>query len=133
MNSIFSVSADFGNLPLWIHAFSPLNLEDIKAMDGMSKRHPQVPVIIGHLGGIYWRETIELVRGNRNLYLDLSSAYTVIAPAMAVRELPERTLFSSDAPYGDPFLNRQMIERATPDKEVRKLVLGDTIARLIGL
>jgi uncharacterized protein len=64
-------------------------------------------------------------------YLDLSAAYTTLAPTLAIRELPERALFSSDAPNGNPLVARTMVEQITPDPAVRALVLGETMARLV--
>ena len=52
---------------------------------------------------------------------------------MGLKEVPERTLFSSDAPYGDPFLTKKAIERATEDQYIKERVLGGTIAALLHL
>lgn len=65
--------------------------------------------------------------------LDISATFTILAPEMAIKELPERTLFSSDAPYGDPLLIRQMVEKISPSTEVADNVLGGNIARLLKL
>jgi len=133
LQPVFAASAELGQLPLWIHSFFPLGLSDIKDIDMLSRRFDGVPVIMGHMGGTHWAEVIELAAANPNLYLDLSAMFTVLAPRMAIRELPERVLFGSDAPYGDPLLVRQMIERITPDKSVRELVLGRNVAELLSL
>lgn len=133
LQPIFAASAEFGNLPIWIHSFFPLGLSDIKNIDALSRCFNGVPVIMGHMGGTHWAEVIELALGNPNLYLDLSAMFTIMAPRMAIKELPERVLFGSDAPYGDPCLVRQMVEQITPDKTLRDLVLGQNIARLLGL
>ena len=101
--------------PLWIHTFLPVT----------------VPIIFGHLGGTNWMELIELAKTVPNIYLDLSAQFTSIATKMALLELPERCLFSSDAPYGDPFLYRQMIEYLSPSKTITNLVLGENIMELL--
>lgn len=44
-------SMQFGNLPVWVHTFSPMGLKDIRAVDQLSKKYPSVPAILGHLGG----------------------------------------------------------------------------------
>lgn len=131
LEQVFIASMEFGKLPLWVHTFAPLRLDDIKEINALSQKYPRVPVIMGHLGGFHWLETIKLAKENKSLYLDLSATFTVIAPMMAIKELPDRTLFSSDAPYGDPWLARQTIERHVSDKYVRRLVLGETIAELL--
>src|SRR5713226_2080046 len=125
---IFALAGDFGNLPLWVHTFAPLRLDDIQELIALSHRHANVPLILGHLGGLYWRDTIRLAKENPQTYLDLSAAFTILAPTMAIRELPERTLFSSDAPFGSPLVARMMVEQATESHEVQARVLGGTIA-----
>lgn len=131
LGPIFALSSEAGNLPLWVHTFEPLKLDDIRALVALSKRYSGVPVILGHLGGLHWMETIKLAKECPQAYLDLSAVYTTLAPTLAIRELPERTLFSSDAPNGNPLVARTMVEQITQDSSVRALVLGETIARLV--
>lgn len=133
LNPVFEAASEFGNLPLWIHTFSPLILEDIKAISRLAKQFPQVPVIFGHLGGANWLETIKLAKESKNIFLDLSATFSNLIVSLAIKTLPERTLFSSDAPYGDPFLCRETIERITDDKYVKGRVLGENIAELLNL
>ncbi|WP_310724419.1 amidohydrolase family protein [Streptomyces sp. N2A] len=60
-------------------------------------------------------------------------ANIVFAVRLAIRALPTRTLFGSDAPYGDPVLSRATVERVTVPDEVRERVLGGNLAELLGL
>lgn len=129
---IFAAAATCANLPLWVHTFHPLTLADIKELVRLSQRFPSVPLILGHLGGVHFLDVIKLAQEQPQIYLDLSASYTPLAPALAVQALPERTFFSSDAPYGDPLLARQLIERVVRDPAHRRLVLGENIARLLG-
>lgn len=131
LRNSFLLAQTYGNLPIWIHAFFPLNLADIRGIAELGKGFATVPVIIGHLGGVHWLDVIGMVQECRNVYLDLSAAFTTIAVKMAIREIPERCLFSSDMPYGDVMLARLTVERVCPDLAIRKLVLGDNIARII--
>jgi predicted TIM-barrel fold metal-dependent hydrolase len=133
LEAVFIASAEWGKLPLWIHTFFPLGRDDLIDIAALSRKYPAVPVILGHLGGTHWLDAIHLAQENPNLYLDLSATFTAVAPAMAMKELPERTFFSSDAPYGDPFLARKTVERMTSDPRVRELVLGGNIERLLNL
>lgn len=133
LESVFTAAAEFGRLPIWVHTFHPLEATDIRQLVALADRFPQVPVILGHLGGVNWLEAIKLAAERPSLYLDLSAVFTPLAPKLAIQMLPERTLFSSDAPYGDPLLARQLVERVTESSEVRAAVLGGNIARLLGL
>ena len=48
-----------------------------------------------------------------------------------ISDLPERCLYSSDAPYGEPYLYRQLIEFVSPLQEVANMVLGNNILQLL--
>ncbi|WP_010248884.1 amidohydrolase family protein [Acetivibrio cellulolyticus] len=133
LDAVFSASTEFGNLPLWIHAFFPLALNDIKDIVTLAKKYPYVPVIIGHLGGMNWRDTIKLAKYYSNIYLDLSAFFTTIALKMTIQELPERSIFGVDMPYGDLVTSRLAVERACENTDVREQVLGGTIAELLKL
>lgn len=133
LDSIFKALFELGKLPMWIHTFHPLTLPDLIAITNLAKKYSGIPVILGHMGGSNWLDAIKLAREQANLYLDLSASFTTIAPQLAVRELPERCLFSSDAPYGNPLLTRKMVEIVCEDDEVVKMVLGGNIARLLNL
>jgi predicted TIM-barrel fold metal-dependent hydrolase len=128
---IFNGSNELGHLPLWVHTFHPLNLYDIKELVELAKKYPKVPLILGHMGGIHWIDAIKLAKENSNVYLDLSAVYTTFAPTMAIKELPERTLFSSDAPYGSPKIFRNMIEMISPNRRVFEKVMGENISNLL--
>jgi len=82
LKPIFEASTDFGSLPLWIHAFNPLDLQDINKIAQYAKEFSSVPIIIGHLGGSYWLETIDLVKAIPNLYLDVSAYFSTLVLKM---------------------------------------------------
>jgi predicted TIM-barrel fold metal-dependent hydrolase len=130
---VFTCASEYGNLPLWIHTLPPLNLEDIHQLIALSQRYPRVPLILGHMGGMYWRETIALAKELPQTYIDLSGTITFLGPKIAIHELPSRTLFSSDAPFGHPLVARTIVEQATKDPTVRRRVLGDNLAELLQL
>jgi len=133
LESVFRASHDFSNLPLWIHGFWPLELNDIKEIFNLSKKYPEVPVIIGHLGGVNWLDVIKLTKETKNVYIDLSAFYATIALRMTINELPEKCLFSTDLPYGDLLVSKFAIERVCKDKFIREQVLGGNIQRLLKL
>lgn len=117
--------------PMWVHTFSPVTMDGIKHLMELCEQHPQVPVIFGHLGGTNWIEVIKFAKTHRNVYLDLSAAFASIATKMALAELPKRCLFSSDAPYGEPYLYRELVEFVSPSKEIAKMALGDNLQELL--
>ncbi|GAA4639395.1 amidohydrolase family protein [Actinoallomurus vinaceus] len=130
---VLAAAHDHGDLPVVVHGFAPTTEEDLRTLATLAVRHPSVPLVVSQLGGLNWMTAIELAKETPNLYLELSTAYIVFAVRLAVRELPERTLFGSDAPYGDPVLARATVERVTAPGQVRDLVLGGNLARLLNL
>ncbi len=133
LETVFQASHDFSNLPIWIHAFWPLNLGDIKEIFNLAKKYPDVPVIIGHLGGVNWLDVIKMTKETKNVYIDLSAFYTTVALSMTIKELPEKCLFSSDIPYGDLIISKFSIERVCKDKGIVDQVLGGNIVKLLKL
>jgi len=60
-------------------------------------------------------------------------ANIVFTVRLAIRELPTRTLFGSDAPNGDPVLSRTTVERVTPPGGIRERVPGGSLLELLRL
>ncbi|MGE7387880.1 amidohydrolase family protein [Streptomyces sp. NPDC004126] len=130
---VLRAAADHGRLPVVVHGSAPTTADDVATLAALAVRHPTVPLVVSQLGGLNWMQAVELVRETPNMYLELSTAGIVFAVRLAIEEIPDRTLFGSDAPYGDPVLARAMVERVTRPGEVRDRVLGGTMAELAGL
>jgi predicted TIM-barrel fold metal-dependent hydrolase len=130
---VLRAAADHGGLPVVVHGFAPTTTGDLATLAGLARRYPAVPLVISQLGGLNWLTAIELVGDNPNMYLELSTANVIFAVRLAINEVPDRTLFGSDAPYGDPVLARMTVERVTSPGELRDRVLGGTVAELLGL
>lgn len=130
---VLRAAADHGGLPVVVHGFAPTTVGDLATLAALARRHPTVPLVISQLGGLNWLTAIELARETPNLFLDLSTANVVFAVRLAIDEVPDRTMFGSDAPYGDPFLARATVERVTGPGALRDRVLGGTLAELLGL
>lgn len=97
----------------------------------LCEKYSEIPVIFGHLGGSNWIDVIKFAKEHNNVYLDLSAAFVSIATKMALVELPEKCLYSSDAPYGEPYLYRQLIEFISPNQTTVKMALGENIGKLL--
>ncbi|GAA3517570.1 amidohydrolase family protein [Actinocatenispora rupis] len=130
---VLRAAADHGALPVVVHGSAPTTADDLHTLATPSRRYPGVPLIVSQLGGAHWLTAVELVRDTPGLYLELSTAPLILAVRLAVREVPDRTLFGSDAPYGDPVLARTAVERVTRPGALRDRVLGGTAAELLGL
>ncbi len=130
---VLAAAHDHGGLPVVVHGFAPTTAEDLRTLSRLAARYPAVPLVVSQLGGMHWMDAIELVRATPSMYLELSTATVIFAVKLAIREIPERTLFGSDAPYGDPVLARAAVERVTSPGEVRDLVLGGNLGKLLGI
>lgn len=133
LETIFFASSKTGNLPLWIHAFNPLTLKDIQKIEVLSKKYSTVPVIIGHMGGSNWLETIDIVKRNPNMYLDTSACFSTLALKIVITELPDKAVFGVDYPYGDMLLARKTIERVCENNQVLAKILGGNIVKLLDM
>jgi len=133
LQPVFEALSQFPNYPIWVHTFNPVSANGIKILMDLCNAFPTVPVIWGHLGGYHWMDVIEFAKSTPNAYLYLSASFSTIATKIAIAELPERCLFSSDAPYGEPLLSKQLIEFVSPSDPITKMVLGENIMKLLDL
>ncbi len=133
LKPLFETMSQFPNYPIWVHTFNPVSTNGIKTLMHLCTSFPTVPVIWGHLGGYHWMEVIDFAKSTSNAYLDLSASFSSLATKMAITELPEKCLYSSDAPYGDPLLCKQQIELASASDSIAQMVLGQNIMKLLNL
>ncbi len=131
LDTVFQSVQNTRLYPVWVHTFHPVTLDGIKRLMALCEKYSEIPVIFGHLGGSNWMDVIKFAKGHENVYLDLSAAFASIATKMALVELPERCLYSSDAPYGEPYLYRQLIEFVSPNQTTAKMALGENIEKLL--
>ena len=133
LETIFQALTSFKQLPMWVHTFDPVTLKGLRRLMKLTEKHPEVTVIYGHMGGYHWMELLDFVEKVNNAYLDLSGTFSSLAVSMAISTVPNRCLFSSDTPYGEPWLNRQLIEFISPSKEISTKVLGGNILNLLNV
>lgn len=133
LEPVFRALTDFPNIPIWVHTFHPVSLNGIKILMELCKKYPSVPVIFGHMGGANWMDVISFAKENKHIYLDLSASFTHLSVKTALVEVPDKCLFGSDAPFGEPYLVRQLIEYVSPSAEITKMALGESISRLLQL
>jgi predicted TIM-barrel fold metal-dependent hydrolase len=133
LENIFYASQEFHNLPVWVHAFFPLAFQDIKEIAELAKKYSHTPVILGHLGGSNWIETVSLVKEISNLYLDTSAYYSTLVLGSIINEVPEKCLFGTDRPFGDLQLSKSAVLQLAKTPSVANAVLGENIAKLLNI
>lgn len=133
LEPVFQALEDFPQLPIWVHTFNPVTVNGLQILMGLAQKYPTVFVIFGHMGGYNWQTLLDFTKTSKNSYIDTSATFSTLIAQMAISEIPDRCLFSSDAPYGEPLLNKQLIEFVSPSKEIANMVLGGNIAKLLNL
>lgn len=131
LDTVFQAIRNTRVYPVWVHTFHPVTLGGVRRLMALCRKYSEIPVIFGHLGGSSWMEVIKFAKEHKNAYLDLSAVFASIAAKMALAELPERCLYSSDAPYGEPYLCRQLIEFVSPNQTAAEMALGENIGKLL--
>jgi Predicted metal-dependent hydrolase of the TIM-barrel fold len=131
LETIFQALERYPNLPIWIHTFNPLSINGLKILMELTQKYPKTPVIFGHMGGYYWMDVLDFARNQPNVFIDLSAAFSTLAVRMAITELPDKCLYSSDAPYGEPLLSKQLIELESPSLAITNRVLGENMMEII--
>jgi uncharacterized protein len=132
VEALFRAASDHGNLPVFVHGIVPTTWQDLAATQVIADRYPNVPLVIGAHGGFSWLQVVEMITGAPNTYLDTSGTFSVLQLTVAAAEIPDRLIFGSNSPYGEPWLARQTVERTVPSAEVRAAILGETAATLLG-
>lgn len=128
-------------LPVLFHAGQDPNYEDWygtpEAFRKLIAEHPDMTVILAHMGGYrMWEDVAEHILGE-HVYLD--TAYTFgHLPAREYAELvrghgADRVLFGSDGPWTDAAAGIEALEElGLPKRDVER-ILWDNAAELLGL
>ncbi|HEX9117889.1 MAG TPA: amidohydrolase family protein [Anaerolineae bacterium] len=131
--AIAGAAAEYG-VPILIHTFSSA-IESPWNVVPVAQAYPNVPFILGHMGGEAWWEGARCAREAANLYLELCSTYT--DPPKATSAIAgagvERVLFGTDASLFEPTHMLGALEDAGLDDGQRALVMGGNARRLFGL
>ena len=99
----------------------------------LAVRHPEVTIVMAHLGGGGWRG-VRAVAGCPNVVVDTSGAQPEAGLVeYAVRELgPMRVVFGSDWPLRDFAVQKARVEGARLSARDRRWVLGENARRIFG-
>lgn len=99
----------------------------------LARRHPDVTIIMAHLAGGGVRGVLD-VRDCPNVLVDTSGSQPVSGlVTYAVDQLgADRVVFGSDWPIRDFAVQRARVDGAGLSAEVRRAILGGTMARVLG-
>lgn len=124
-------AVDRYRVPVLVHTFGSA-LESPWNVLPAAKANPDVPFILGHMGGEAWSEGARVGREAPNLYLELCSSWTDPEKVRAAIDAvgPERVLFGTDA---NLFTLAHMVgalEDAGLSEGELRLVMGGNARRL---
>jgi predicted TIM-barrel fold metal-dependent hydrolase len=126
-------------LPVLIHTFQRVddNLPGEITMAEfaeLARRFPELPMIAAHAGG-NWRQSLGLLRGLPNAFVDVCGGYpeTGMVEALVADLGVERVLYGSDA-LGRSFASQiAKVTMSSLSAADQDLILGGNSARLLGL
>lgn len=99
----------------------------------LARRHPEVSIVMAHLGGGGHRGVIDVL-DCPNVVVDTSGAqpHAGLIEFAVDRLGPDRVVYGSDWPIRDFAVQRAKVEGARIDDATRAKILGGTVARLLG-
>ena len=117
---------------------------EVPAFAPMLAEFPGLTVVLAHLGGGKWRDTLAVARAFPQVAFDLceiiewAGAPGAPAPAelaMLIREIgPERVVLGSDYPWYEPAHTAELVESLPLLSQAEKnAILGENAARILGL
>ncbi len=100
----------------------------------MARTFPNVNIILAHIGQPDAIESaIRAANRYDNIYVD-TAGVSLNTLKMAIAGMdPHKILMGTDASWGKFELSIDLVKRATEDEEIRKLIMGENIIRLLDL
>ncbi len=99
--------------------------QSVSQLIELAKEFPTLKFIMGHMGGIEWREAVEKAKEVKNLYLEICSGYPLrnkIEDAVEAVGV-QRVLFGSDMTLLDPGSSLGMVLDAEIPSEKKERIL----------
>lgn len=107
------------------------------ALDRVAARHPEMPIILAHVGWPWHLEALAMALHKSNVYLDISGWRYRYLPDEVRREMRTRLsgqfCFGTDYPMFEPSACLEEFERLELPDEVARRVLRDNAAGLLGI
>lgn len=127
------------NLIVYFHAGEDIALPDVhstpQAFARLLDRHPNLTVVLAHMGG--WRQWDEVPRHlvGRNVYLDTSFTIPYLGEKLFAQLVAahgaDRILFGSDAPWADAAAEVALLKRMPFSERDLDAILWRNAARLL--
>lgn len=132
VRSIFDVARD-AQVPILIHAG-----RGMPPMDGLAElalQFPDVPLVLAHAGIAGQGMFASILADHPSVLYDTSAFAAIDVVELFARVPPERIVFASDSPYGQPlpdlYLAMRAAARAGVDAPGRAMIAGGTMAAVL--
>ncbi|MBL7080939.1 amidohydrolase [Candidatus Bathyarchaeota archaeon] len=122
-------------VPILIHTGEPdtYGFAQPTLVGDLADSFPDLTLIIGHMGKRLYEDAICVARWFENIILETSfRSHRDIARAVK-RVGADRVVYGSDMPFGVPEIEMMKVRLADITSEEKGLVLGDNMARTLGL
>lgn len=132
VDPIFEICQEYG-IPVLVHGCSDqFNMPG--KFDEMARAFPKVNIIMAHIGEPDAIDAaIRVAKRRENIYVD-TAGIILSTLQKAIKEIPsEKILMGTDAPWGYFELSMQLVERATEDRRIQDMIMGENIARLLNI
>jgi len=126
------------SLPILIHS-GPDSFAHPRMIGTLAERHPEVIMIIGHMGSHAWLEAVEMAKKHKNIFLDTTDVpnEVYIIPTAVEVAGSDKIIWGSDAPVLNSAVELARITSADlygkVTKKDKELILGGNIARILGI
>jgi predicted TIM-barrel fold metal-dependent hydrolase len=122
-------------VPILIHTGEPdtYGFAQPTLVGDLADSFPDLTLIIGHMGKRLYEDAICVARWFENIILETSfRSHRDIARAVK-RVGADRVVYGSDMPFGVPEIEMMKVRLSDITTEEKGLVLGDSMARILGL
>ncbi len=131
LRPVLSFSAEQKKFPIFIHCDFPVERKDLEALFNLIGEYPDAKIIVGHMGGNHWIETLEHVKVLDNCLLDVSEVVNYVPLYVAVAEYPDKVAYGSDFPWDLQEVNLARLNNMELSEEAKAQVMGGNLRRFM--
>ena len=101
----------------------------------LARRHPNLAIVMGHMGGTEWMPAIHTARKADNLFLDTCASYADRDKVAAAVQLlgAGRILWGSGMTENNAFMQKSVVLDSAISPREKELILYENAARLFGI
>jgi predicted TIM-barrel fold metal-dependent hydrolase len=107
---------------------------EFEAVADLAARHPELPIVVFHVGFRSQRTLVSLMKAFDNVYLAIGSPFSVHLGIESVADhvRAERLLFGTGFPYAEPMASITLLTYSDLSDTHKQLVGSGNLKRLIG-